>query len=53
MKSVDDLFHEAKVGKLTQEELDYVVNRIKKSQKKEDPRLHTLIYTLGKAGAIQ
>ena len=53
MRSIDELLEEAKWGQLTQEELDYVVNRIKESRNKEDPNLYTLIYILGKSGAVE
>ena len=53
MRSLDDLLEEAKWGQLTDEELTYVVNRIKESRKKEDPDLYTLLYTLGKSGAVE
>ena len=52
MKSADELLHEAKCyGKLAQEEIDYVANRIKESRNKEDPDLSLLLATLGEAQA--
>ena len=51
MKSVKELLHEAKCGKLTQEEIEYVANRIQESRNKEDPDLYLLLATLGEAQA--
>lgn len=46
-----DLLDKAKSGKLTDEELKYVVQRIKTSTPdNEDPNLYTLLHILGKAG---
>ncbi len=53
LRSTDELLHEAKVGKLTQEEIGYVANRIKASRYKTGPDLHTLIAILGEAQAIE
>jgi len=53
LRCVDELLEEAKWGKLTQDELDYVVGRVKASLDREDPDLYTLIYTIGKAEAIE
>jgi len=44
---------EAKWGKLTEEELLYVVEQIKASSPGNDDNLYTLIHTLGRSGAIQ
>ena len=57
MRSLDDLLEEAKWGQLTDEELTYVVNRIKEKRKKKDRSpdrdLYTLLHILGKSGAVE
>ena len=57
MRSLDELLEEAKWGQLTDEELTYVVNRIKEKRKKKDRSpdrdLYTLLYILGKSGAVE
>jgi len=54
MRSLDDLLEEAKTGTLTDEEISYIVEKIKNHQKgidvKED--LYTLIYAIGIADCI-
>lgn len=52
MRKVDELLEEAKWGKLSSEELDYVAARIKASSPEhEDAELYRLIYILGRANA--
>ena len=53
MRSIDELLEEAKWGKLTQEELEYVVNKIKDYKEDDAEDLYTLLYTLGRSGAIE
>lgn len=54
MKNLDQLFKEAKVGKLTGDEIAYVAQKISVTEAgKNDETLYTLIHILGKAGATQ
>lgn len=53
MKSLDELLEKAKWDKLSSEELNYIVERIKSSTPEEDDDLYTLIHILGKSGNKQ
>lgn len=53
LQNLDDLFDEAKYGKLTSEEIFYVVEKIKASKPGNDSRLYSLLRILGWAKARQ
>ena len=49
MRSLDDLLDEATLGKLTKEEIQYVVSRIKEYDPSSNQDLYGLLCTLGRA----
>lgn len=53
MTNLDELLSEAKWGKLSEEEINYVVEKIKATTPDDDEDLYKLIHILGKANAIQ
>ena len=54
MRTLNELLEEAKWGKLTKDEVDYVVHRIKSSTpEEEDDDIYTLLRILGKSGNKQ
>ena len=53
LQNLGDLLDEAKYGKLTTEELIYVVEKIKAAKPGDNTRLYSLLHILGWAGATQ
>ncbi len=53
MRNQDELLEEAKWGKLTPEELAYVVQKIQSSKPGDDEDLYTWIHILGRSGNRQ
>lgn len=53
MRSIEELLEEAKWGKLTNEEINFVVEKIKASKPGSDQDLYRALYILGRSGAKQ
>jgi hypothetical protein len=53
MRNFGELLEEAKWGKLTQEELTYVIQSIKNHKAGDKNDLYTMIHILGRAGATE
>lgn len=51
MRNLDDLLEEAKWGRLTEEEIQYVASQIKECKPADSRNLYTLLHILGKATA--